>query len=379
MKTWILAINSVIGLYSVTAHGAWSSSGGGLNRTANNPWFINENTKIVSYCVVVDSKHFPYSDDEVDKTIQAGVSYWKKQASLAHLENGISDVPLVTAQVFQRITTCDEATIKFQFGFLTTEQKQNIPEFRSFLSLAVMTDYDVTNLRGRGFLYFAPETGQDIPSANFIRQKFWSFGDGLILRDAIFHELGHVFGVEHRGEVFNLMNEFHLEWLALPKTLPDNPTFFEARSMTINPYAFHTECIRSNTEFFSGKSSGCIFLTKEVTKPEVRVEWAATLLSPRRQTGVIVFSPTTSGISGSTAAYLRLPEAQRVFASGGHDAWPALIIHEDVHSMGSFVDATAKENSLFISLEARRKSIRISGVDAVGILRTLVDWEVIWD
>lgn len=61
------------------------------------------------------------------------------------------------------------------------------------------TDYDLKLLKGRGYMYFSPQSGPLKLDGEQFGDDFWSYENGLLLGRVILHELGHVFGIAHHG------------------------------------------------------------------------------------------------------------------------------------------------------------------------------------
>jgi len=338
-------------------HAGNSSAGGGvISKYANNPWFLNANTTKIKYCIKSDI--FPYSDAELDHFVQKGFAFWQAQIA------GGDSQARIGAQTF--VASCDgDVDIQFQFGFLTPEQKQAIPDYRDFLSFANRTAYDKVTLRGKGYIYVAPETGPDRPDADYILPNQWTFCQGCVLEESIKHELGHVFGVPHYGDKFDLMGESHLEWLATIGTL--DPKFkFETPGVLLNMNGnFASDCGFDPGYFFGphGRYS-CIYLTADSTNSgpvHILVEEGDQNSSTRKTLGYIEWR--TGFSQGFTASQIRLPPEQKVF--GGVDREiAALSGTRGQMEMGLFApsDANSIPMPMIVNLNILHGEINITGI-----------------
>lgn len=219
MKTrlWIrtLAISSIaIGTMSVPQKGfsAWIAAGGDLIGDEFNPWYI-QNTKTVKACIVADSNSFP-AHSKLVETVQTAWNFWvedfKYSKSIGHMYFDIKNRKFFSAdftvatQTLQ-ITDCGSDTdLKIQFG--TLDEKQSLFLNTGVFSLAktVRTYYDNANLRARGFLYIAPQVGEQMKKLNNDNSK-------RFLSHFLIHEFGHIFGLKHfDGADINLMSSDYL-------------------------------------------------------------------------------------------------------------------------------------------------------------------------
>lgn len=184
-------------LVAIKPSGAWVSSGGELFKDANNPWFL-KNTPTVKYCVQVDTSSFSASKEKVEGLIVKALAQWQKDFVLwkvSPTSGGIGTQNFIKSE-------CSADTplvFKLGYGTLSADDLEYLSSAQQYVSIAVRTDYDEEQLRGRGFIYI----GSDRGPARFegradLVDAPWQY-DGLLYR-VLVHEIGHVFGVAHTGE-----------------------------------------------------------------------------------------------------------------------------------------------------------------------------------
>ncbi len=104
----------------------------------------------------------------------------------------------------------NDIDLQFQFGYetLTPEQKTFLKDPSKYVGVAVRTAYDPVQIRGKGFIYVASDTGPNAYRNNgTLVSKAWS--QPKLLQYVILHELGHIFGLPHAGG--GLMSQTFLE------------------------------------------------------------------------------------------------------------------------------------------------------------------------
>lgn len=192
----------------ITRNG-WVSSGGELFRDGKNAWFVR-NTKDVNYCIQISKEEISATESEIVEAIQFGFNYWTNEfdrTSSFSTELGIA------SQKFHQVDcSSSEIDITFIFGHNLLNEKmiQHLVEPRKYVGISVRTDYDLKLLRAKGFIYFSSDKGPfAYHNSGFMIEQAWS--KTKVLRYAILHELGHVFGIPHSGS--GLMSEVFLQQL----------------------------------------------------------------------------------------------------------------------------------------------------------------------
>lgn len=177
--------------------GNGSSGGGNIYGDQLNPWFVH-NTKSVSYCVDVSPDFSKLSREKINELVLSAINYWKNlfrdyDQNFAHdFEFNIR----LGTQDFLFHDECNEITdLRFQLGHLKPKQLKLIPNFKQLLGIALRESYDPVHLKGKGFIYIAPEEGTLRPYGHNLHKNPWSTHDGISLRYALIHELGHIFGL----------------------------------------------------------------------------------------------------------------------------------------------------------------------------------------
>ncbi len=206
----VLIILFVLGFNSLAAAG-WVSGGGELIEDAQNPWFFS-NTAEVKYCVLIDEANFGQDIESVRQRIRIAFDYWKYQ--FKDVITYDESLKLAT-QNFVEISCDKNPDIKFQFGVLTGAQLERIRNPTQYVGLTVRTEYDKINLKGKGFVYFSPQSGplkfELLNSENIASNwKPWTAASGTYLLPVLIHEVGHLFGLSHDDDIF-LMGEREIE------------------------------------------------------------------------------------------------------------------------------------------------------------------------
>jgi hypothetical protein len=181
-------------LCSSLAHAGWTSGGGELIRDAYNPWFL-QNTKKVDYCVEVDEVNFGLPKARIQTIVKAALNSWKVDfaGTIQRLDGA-----QISTQTFTEVPCSTNVDVRFQFGLLSGEQISNLGDISQIIGIAVRTDYDRVNLRGRGFVYVASPRGPLKYEGKGLTDRPWEFSNGGLLYAILLHETSHLFGMRHR-------------------------------------------------------------------------------------------------------------------------------------------------------------------------------------
>ena len=212
--------------------GTVTSGGGLIYGSTGNPWFMDDQPS-PTWCISIDRENFGISIDAAESHIKFALKEWEP----------------VTGITFTK-TNCNEHTdLRFLLGTLSTQDLLDANTNKSVAQhslgksagLAVRTHYDEASMRGRGFIYVAPETGPLKIQASEIVTHPWQIFGGKIFRVAVMHELGHVFGLQHSHEGDDLMGSRTIEYLLSKKVyveIPFEPTeraIFHAKLKQLTP------------------------------------------------------------------------------------------------------------------------------------------------
>ncbi len=202
--------------------GPGSGGGGGFVRTANNPWFV-QNTKEVRYCLKIDERNFSLSKSLASQRIRDAISYWLEQFKISRDLYPMRDALQLGTQSFLEVDCASDIDLEFLLGVLPEAPPAGwIPT--SWLGITVRTDYDNVNLRGKGFIYISPENGPLKFKNKNVLENVWSSFEGHLFRILVMHELGHLFGFQHRNvSGMDLMNHNFPELLVRKDTFK-NPS-----------------------------------------------------------------------------------------------------------------------------------------------------------
>ncbi|HEX4924167.1 MAG TPA: hypothetical protein VFV50_08775, partial [Bdellovibrionales bacterium] len=140
-------------------------------------------------------------------------------------------------QQFVRVPCTGTEELRFKFGAGTLEPARRavIPNLRAHVGIAIRTEYDEVNLRGRGFIYIASDIGNETYDASNSIAQPWKHEIFLFL--TLVHELGHVFGIPHTGPKYSLMSAQFLEMI-LHKTTAEPMKNFKIGESNVVPFFF---------------------------------------------------------------------------------------------------------------------------------------------
>ena len=86
--------------------------------------------------------------------------------------------PQLAIQKFTLIDCREGADIKFQLGILSQKQIDSFKNINQTIAMAYREYYDSENLKGKGFIYIAPEKGLLKPASPDFREDAWSRTQG---------------------------------------------------------------------------------------------------------------------------------------------------------------------------------------------------------
>lgn len=204
-------------LVSTASAGAWVSGGGEVVGTTRNTWFLH-NTPEVKYCLARTPDAFAPSDASVSEALHAAVRYWREEFSQTTAP-AFPELKVAT-QTFTRVDCGRGEDLRIHLGGLPDEAAARLGGVDRYLSLLVRTDYDAKTMRGRGFLYLAPDAGAN---AHSVLKSHGGWSKSGLLKHALAHELGHLFGLQHDHHALSLMRADFVEASA-KSSLPLGPS-----------------------------------------------------------------------------------------------------------------------------------------------------------
>ena len=261
----------------VLAKGGWVSSGGEIFKFAKNPWFVR-NTTDVDYCVQVDASSFSANEAAARDVISQALQYWKKEFDQPN-PVGTPGFAKLATQTFHDVGACTATTpLRFLLGYgtLSKEEVDYLVDPTKYVGISVRTDYDTTQLAGKGFVYISSDFGPHAYDANDTQShhipRAWEKRQLLLY--AVLHELGHVFGIPHMGS--GIMSELFLDQLLHQSFFQfyiDHPV-----QSFLNPPLTFTTCLITgtiNTGFF-GAPTDTACLSFDGTETSGTINWKIT-------------------------------------------------------------------------------------------------------
>jgi hypothetical protein len=186
-------------IWSSSSLAGWHGSGGQLFQDANNPWFL-QNTREVSYCTIF-GPNFSLDHAKADQLVAEAFKFWKYEFSYGneHDPGSVNNIQVAT-QNFKKVDCPGgraDVDIAFQFDYLDDEQKKRLSERQQYAGIAMRTDYDTFNVRGKGFVYIGADMGTEQFRGRNLVELPWSYNEGSLLYWTLVHEIGHIFGLQH--------------------------------------------------------------------------------------------------------------------------------------------------------------------------------------
>lgn len=223
----ITTLTALALFFTSMAHAGWTSGGGELIRDARNPWFL-KNTQAVDYCIEVDEANFGLPRRQIETVVSKALNNWRLDFSeTVPAQVGPHGAELrIATQIFREVACNEAVPLRFQFGVLSGEQISQLGNPTKFLGIAVRTDYDPVQMRGRGFIYISPSRGPLRFESKDVVAEPWGIEDGALLYGVLLHEVGHIFGLTHTTE-FGLMHERFPETLVNARSAPSTAEVFK--------------------------------------------------------------------------------------------------------------------------------------------------------
>ena len=316
---WLLLskfLFTVLVSMSWLAHGAgsgWVSSGGELFRYDKNPWFV-KNTPQVNYCISFDQNGISTSHQSAEQAIEQAIAFWKSEFSRAH--RGEQGFARLGTQQFVYHASCPaqpDIVFKFGYGALSADEVSFLKDPQKYIGVTVRTSpYDRVNMRGSGFIFVSSDRGAKAyhNKGNLIDEA-WSQPN--LLRYALIHELGHVFGIPHSST--GLMSEVFMDQL-VHKRFSRHFIAGDLKSF-LHPAKELRVCgaLGEFSPTFFGLPTGttCLIL-KETQQFQYQVFTKASKEGPLIEVGTVKLTSTTMKEMGARPATLiHLPEEQTVF------------------------------------------------------------------
>ncbi len=181
--------------------GNGSSGGGNIYSDQINPWFM-QNTSTIRYCITISPDFSNLSQAKIHKLVEEAFAFWKNEFNEEKAFSILlSPVPVLGSQEII-YGECDSNTdLRFQLGIISEEQKKGLYNFQTVIATAYRESYDQVNLKGKGFIYVAPQSGSLRPKSDAMIEHPWDNvrHDTLLL--TLIHELGHIYGLQDDHKV----------------------------------------------------------------------------------------------------------------------------------------------------------------------------------
>lgn len=195
-----------------TAGSGWISTGGELFRFDRNPWFL-KNVETVNYCIQLDEATVSADLTIIEKSIEEAIAFWKAEFEKGQAKDQ-KGMALLGTQNFIYHRSCPQKVdlvFKLGYGALNKEEIEFLEDPKKYIGVTVRTsEYDKVNMRASGFIYISSDKGSNAyHNPGHLISQAWQ--NEALLKYALIHEMGHVFGISHSGA--GLMSEVFMDQL----------------------------------------------------------------------------------------------------------------------------------------------------------------------
>lgn len=388
----------ILWLWMVPAHARWVSTGGELIKDSHNPWFLPQNTTQINYCMQVSPISVSISEERAAVLVERAFTYWISEFKRVRPYFSEGMFSYLGEPSLKQIPCTGTEDVKFQLGFdtLTFQQRRFIKNNSAkFLTLAVRTDYDEVNLKGRGFVFVASDIGpRRFKGEKGGIERPWST-EGLLYR-VLLHEVGHVFGIPHVDNgVFefgrSLKNPYIISIMSsyYPEFILKNPENYKSENEPPGFFGFlnrYERCgIREPAKryFLLNSDWDCIRVEMDLTQSTNGTDAEIKLSSipapgslMAKDLGVIILSNITKKddivADLRTLVVVHLTPAQKIFTLPKGYPFPYVIGPSFLafNMSGVFRSHTGESKPMLMRLDQER--IQIQGVES-GQIRMLLD------
>jgi hypothetical protein len=213
-----LCLFLLLPVFALSGEG-WVGSGGELFKDAHNPWFI-KSTKEIRYCIVLDKVSISAELEIIEGEVLNAFNYWQNEFKKSGQTIMAGRFNLGGQNIIKE--NCNDKTdlvFKLGYGTLTKPEILHLESPEKYIGVTIRKKYSTEILRGSGIIYISSDLGKhqyENLDGNLI-SKAWS--RPKLLRFALIHELGHVFGIPHSGN--SIMSQIFLDQI-LNKYLVEN-------------------------------------------------------------------------------------------------------------------------------------------------------------